>query len=86
MSCFSILTSFLPIHALPAAAVREALRARVGRGHHPPRGALHQEEDGAEPHLPGEWVRNVSVQSGVDLNPPDILNRQPRFQYSFFAN
>lgn len=73
MSCFSTLASFLPNHALPAAAVREALRARVGRGHHPPRGALHQEEDGAEPHLPGEWVRNVSVQSGVDLNPPRIF-------------
>lgn len=67
MSCFGILTSILPNRALPAAAVGEALRARVGRGHHPPRGALHQEEDGAEPHLPGEWVRRGSVQPGVDV-------------------
>lgn len=54
---------FPPNRTLPVAAVREAVRARVGRGHHPPRGALHQEEDGAEPHLPGESSRLTAEES-----------------------
>ncbi|XP_078129561.1 polycomb group RING finger protein 6 isoform X2 [Sander vitreus] len=34
-------------------AIREAVRSCVGRGHCPPRGAVYQEEDGAELYLPG---------------------------------
>lgn len=36
-------------------AIREAVRTRIWGGHRPPRRALHKEEDGAQPHLPGEY-------------------------------
>lgn len=39
---------------LSSSAIREAVSTCIRRGHRPPRGALHQEEDGAELHLPGE--------------------------------
>ena len=52
-SCIAALQTNTPPPLSPTAP-GEALRARVRGGHHSSRGALHQEEDGAQPHLPGQ--------------------------------
>lgn len=55
-------------------AIREAVRARVWRGHRPPRGALHQEEDGAEPRLPGECGRPFTASDVTGRSALDRFN------------
>lgn len=53
----TLIRSVPPWPSCCCSAVREAVRSRVWRGHRPPRGAVHQEEDGAERHLPGKSAR-----------------------------